>query len=104
MNNTQLLKALNQSYEQNENKFNRFVSWDSLRLTKRRLGEIAVIFGGKRLAAIMINYCKDFKFWNHGMADLILWDSATGRVKFSEVKSENDRLSEVQRAWIAYLS
>lgn len=38
------------------------------------------------------------------MPDLILWDSATGRVKFSEVKSETDRLSEVQRAWIAYLS
>ena len=38
------------------------------------------------------------------MPDLILWDSSTGRVKFSEVKSENDRLSEVQRAWIAYLS
>jgi Fanconi-associated nuclease 1 len=38
------------------------------------------------------------------MADLILWDADTGRIKFSEVKSENDRLSEVQRAWIAYLS
>ena len=38
------------------------------------------------------------------MPDLILWDPTTGRVKFSEVKSENDRLSEVQRAWIAYLS
>jgi Fanconi-associated nuclease 1 len=38
------------------------------------------------------------------MPDLILWDPSTGRVKFSEVKSENDRLSEVQRAWIAYLS
>ena len=38
------------------------------------------------------------------MPDLILWDPRTGRVKFSEVKSENDRLSEVQRAWIAYLS
>ncbi len=52
----------------------------------------------------MENYCKDFKYWNHGMPDLILWESQTGRVKFSEVKSENDRLSEVQRAWIAYLS
>lgn len=38
------------------------------------------------------------------MPDLILWDAKTGRVKFSEVKSENDRLSEVQRAWIASLS
>lgn len=29
------------------------------------------------------------------MPDLILWDAKTQRVKFSEVKSENDRLSEV---------
>ena len=50
------------------------------------------------------NYCKDYKYWNHGMPDLILWDAATGRLKFSEVKSETDRLSEVQRAWIAHLS
>jgi hypothetical protein len=53
---------------------------------------------------MMSNYCKDFKYWNHGMPDLILWDAKTQRVKFSEVKSENDRLSEVQRAWIAFLS
>jgi hypothetical protein len=53
---------------------------------------------------MMSNYCKDFKYWNHGMPDLILWDTKTQRVKFSEVKSENDRLSEVQRAWIAFLS
>ena len=38
------------------------------------------------------------------MPDLILWDSKTDRVKFSEVKSETDRLSEVQRAWLAFLS
>ena len=36
------------------------------------------------------------------MPDLILWDKT--RVKFSEVKSETDRLSEVQRAWIAFMS
>ena len=71
------------------------VSWDSLRLNKKRLCEIGSIFGGHRLSLIMANYCKDFKYWNHGMPDLILWDSQTGRVKFSEVKSETDRLSEV---------
>lgn len=29
------------------------------------------------------------------MPDLILWCKDTGRVKFSEVKSENDKLSDV---------
>lgn len=99
-----LCEQLSQSYDGNRNKFNFFVSWDSLRLTKKRLCEIASIVGGKRLSLLMSNYCKDYKYWNHGMPDLILWDPSTGRVKFSEVKSENDRLSEVQRAWIAYLS
>ena len=38
------------------------------------------------------------------MPDLILWNPKTKTVKFSEVKSENDRLSEVQKAWLAYMS
>jgi Fanconi-associated nuclease 1 len=92
------------SYETNKNKFNTLISWDSLRLNKKRLMEIGVVIGGNRLSKIIGNYCRDYKFWNHGMPDLILWDSKTGRVKFSEVKSETDRLSEVQKAWIAFFS
>ena len=56
------------------------------------------------MSAILRNYTTDFRFWNHGMPDLILWDQNTNRVKFSEVKSENDRLSEVQKARLAYMS
>lgn len=36
------------------------------------------------------------------MPDLILWCKDTGRVKFSEVKSENDKLSDVQIAWLNF--
>ena len=36
------------------------------------------------------------------MPDLILWCKETDRVKFSEVKSENDHLSEVQIAWLIF--
>ncbi len=71
------------------------MNWNSIRLNKRRLKEIASILGGIKISAIIKNYTIDYKFWNHGMADLILWDQSTQRVKFSEVKSENDRLSEV---------
>ena len=101
---TDLVNSISESYDLNKGKFNGFVSWDSIRLSKKRLCEISSIIGGKRLALVMSNYCKDYKYWNHGMPDLILWDAKTQRVKFSEVKSENDRLSEVQRAWIAFLS
>ncbi len=48
-----LSDAINQSYDKNKNKFNFFVSWDSLRLTKRRLCEIATIIGGLRLSLLM---------------------------------------------------
>ena len=99
-----LSSEIDLAYESNKNKYNNLVSWDSLRLSKRRLCEIASILGGKRLSAMLRNYATDYKSWNHGMPDLILWDLDTNRIKFSEVKSENDRLSEVQRAWIAYLS
>ena len=56
-------------------KLNRFVNWHAIKLNKRKLSEISEILGGKRLAAILINYARDYKFWNHGMPDLILWDS-----------------------------
>jgi Fanconi-associated nuclease 1 len=48
-----------------------------------------------------------------GVPDLFLWKSseandsgqgAGGEVMFSEVKSENDRLSDTQRMWIDVLS
>lgn len=38
------------------------------------------------------------------MPDLIVWNEKSRRIKFSEVKSTNDRLSEIQKAWLAYLS
>ena len=92
------------SWDENYNKFNNLVNWSSLRLHKRKLKEIAGIIKGERLAKILKNYTIDYKFWNHGMPDLILWDEDTDRIKFSEVKSENDRLSEVQKSWLAYMS
>ena len=55
------------------NKHNVLVSWDSVKLTAKRLGEIGSILGGERLSKIMKNYAIDYKFWNHGMPDLILW-------------------------------
>ena len=88
-------QELDKLYETNKNKYNSLVSWDSLRLNKRRLIEIGQVIGGLRLSRLIRNYCIDYKYWNHGMPDLILWDLDTNRVIFSEVKSENDRLSEV---------
>ena len=100
----EIREEVERSWERNLNKFNSLVDWSSLRLHKRRLQEIAGIIQGARMAKILKNYAEDYKFWNHGMPDLILWDTDTDRVKFCEVKSENDRLSEVQKAWLAHMS
>lgn len=39
-----------------------------------------------------------------GIPDLFLWHEEKGEVMFSEVKSENDRLSDTQRLWIHVLT
>ena len=39
-----------------------------------------------------------------GIPDLFLWHPENGEVMFSEVKSENDRLSDTQRLWIHVLT
>ena len=39
-----------------------------------------------------------------GIPDLFLWHSENKEVMFSEVKSENDRLSDTQRLWIHVLT
>lgn len=53
---------------------------------------------------MMGNYCRDYKNWNHGCPDLILWNPETGEYLFSEIKSENDRLSDVQIAWLNFFT
>ena len=87
----------------------------------RQLGHIAGCLGGRALAAIFQAKCEDFSGWSGGMPDLLLWrvfegdeegegaagyheqaarTAAYGEVRVLEVKSENDRLSGQQRAWI----
>jgi len=56
-------------------KLNRFVNWHAIKLNKRKLAEISEILSGKHISSILTNYARDYKFWNHGMPDLILWDA-----------------------------
>ena len=46
MSENDLITLISKNYDENKNKYNFFVSWDSLRLTKKRLCEIASIVGG----------------------------------------------------------
>ncbi|KAJ4344170.1 hypothetical protein N0V95_006285 [Ascochyta clinopodiicola] len=80
--------------------------------------EIAHCFDGEALATVCKVMAQEYGQRGGGVPDLFLWRVAEedaagessgspkekGEVKFAEVKSENDRLSDTQRLWIHVLS
>lgn len=71
--------------------------------------EIAQCFDGEALATICKVMAQEYGQRGGGVPDLFLWkvgeeEGKKGEVKFAEVKSENDRLSDTQRLWIHVLS
>jgi Fanconi-associated nuclease 1 len=71
--------------------------------------EIARCFDGEALATVCKVMAQEYGQRGGGVPDLFLWKVAEeegkkGEVKFAEVKSENDRLSDTQRLWIHVLS
>ncbi|CAI2380430.1 unnamed protein product [Moneuplotes crassus] len=83
---------------------NCIIEWDSIKFSKIKLIDISKCLGGKNISHILLKYAYDWRSWSHGLPDLFLWNIDTKRAKFSEIKSETDRLSDIQKAWIAYLS
>ncbi|ELR06858.1 hypothetical protein VC83_04842 [Pseudogymnoascus destructans] len=65
--------------------------------------EIAACFDGSALASICMVMAQDYRQRGGGVPDLFLWNPETSQVMLSEVKSENDRLSDTQRLWIHVL-
>jgi Fanconi-associated nuclease 1 len=76
------------------------------------LVEIAKCFDGEALATVCKVMAQEYGQRGGGVPDLFLWkvaddaegEAKKGEVKFAEVKSENDRLSDTQRLWIHVLS
>lgn len=73
------------------------------------LVEIARCFDGEALATVCKVMAQEYGQRGGGVPDLFLWkvadeDGSEGEVKFAEVKSENDRLSDTQRLWLHVLS
>jgi Fanconi-associated nuclease 1 len=71
--------------------------------------EIAHCFDGEALATVCKVMAQEYGQRGGGVPDLFLWkvaeeEGGKGEVKFAEVKSENDRLSDTQRLWIHVLS
>jgi fanconi-associated nuclease 1 len=66
--------------------------------------EIVGCFDGSALATICKVLAQGYRVRGGGMPDLFLWDPMKKIIMFSEVKSENDKLSDTQRLWIHVLT
>jgi fanconi-associated nuclease 1 len=77
------------------------LSWD---FELNDLLQIVSCFDGTALATICKVMAQEYRQRGGGMPDLFLWNPERKQVKFSEVKSENDRLSDTQRLWIHVLT
>ena len=68
------------------------------------LEEIIACFRGEALGVVCKVMAQEYQQRGGGIPDLFLWHPEQKDVLFSEVKSENDRLSDTQRLWIHVLS
>ncbi|OCL15148.1 hypothetical protein AOQ84DRAFT_121125 [Glonium stellatum] len=68
------------------------------------LVEIVRCFDGEALATVCKVLAQEYGQRGGGVPDLFLWHPERKEVMFSEVKSENDRLSDTQRLWIHVLT
>lgn len=66
--------------------------------------EIVTCFNSQALAIVCRVMAEEYRVRGGGMPDLFLWNKEKKEVMFSEVKSENDRLSDTQRLWIHVLT
>lgn len=66
--------------------------------------EIVQCFQGEALATVCKVMAQEYQQRGGGIPDLFLWHPENREVMFSEVKSENDRLSDTQRLWIHVLT
>jgi len=66
--------------------------------------EIAEFFDGEALSTVCKVMAQEYSVRGGGVPDLFLWHSEKREIRFAEVKSENDRLSDTQRLWIHVLT
>ncbi|MBU2617046.1 MAG: VRR-NUC domain-containing protein [Nanoarchaeota archaeon] len=98
-----LEEKLNESYKKNYGKNCRPIeNWN-----KYKIDELLIAVHGidkKRLIKILERLMSNFNDNRSGLPDLILYNSLDRDFFFSEVKSENDKISKKQRKWHDFLS
>lgn len=68
------------------------------------LQEIVQCFAPEALSTVCKVMAQEYGQRGGGIPDLFLWHPENREIMFSEVKSENDRLSDTQRLWIHVLT
>ncbi|KFK36099.1 hypothetical protein AALP_AA4G077200 [Arabis alpina] len=93
------------SYETHRGTACRGMAWERFSLEELRAAVACI--GGQCVASLCRHLAQDYRSWCSGMPDLLLWrfkeNGYEGEAKLVEVKSERDRLSEQQRAWLLLL-
>ncbi|KAK9382266.1 uncharacterized protein V2V93DRAFT_366864 [Kockiozyma suomiensis] len=69
----------------------------------REILEAAECIGNSPLSVLCRVFSEEYQYRGSGLPDLFLWNYEQKKSLFSEVKSENDRLSDTQRLWIDVL-
>ena len=98
LNKVELISFMNESWDKHCLTTNFLINFEDPLYDKNTLSSIGSFFETRQLLAIFQLFMKNYKLWRSGMPDLFLWKNE--RVFLVEVKSENDRLSEQQIAWI----
>ncbi|GAA5879167.1 hypothetical protein JCM1840_006215 [Sporobolomyces johnsonii] len=77
------------------------INWD--KFGQEDLVEIVECIGGPALASILTVFVEEYGHRTGGIPDLCLWNPATAKVLFAEIKGPGDKLSETQKVWIDVL-
>ena len=110
---SQIAAATLAAYSAHQGTLCRGVSWT--RWSGQDVSTIAGCIGGCALSVVSRAYAEDYLAWSAGMPDLLVWFRCAcctlvgdagcfGSARAVEVKSENDRLSDQQRACLALLT
>ena len=112
-NKEELIENIKNIYEAKKGIKNPCVSWESYLNDEKVLIKVGVAFGAERLVEIFkVVLNNGLKYVKKGMPDLFLWReniiskykefyyAEENSIKLVEVKSANDKLSDIQKFWL----
>lgn len=72
-------------------------------ITEENISAVMRGLGDTKLQAILSRLMENYHKYSSGFPDLTIWNKEENRLKFVEVKSENDTVSDNQLVWMEFL-